>query len=647
MNLDNYVEVHSSVLLTEAYTRDKFMQVEIGWEKCVKERYGYDLKPRRKLIYDTIEAVSKGKSNRVSWYCHRWVQGLFDSVNEFFSVGEMYFPVEWKLEGSTGLWFGHTLLPQAEFFPASPKDANVRDVDIFEAEKVAFGPNSCVAVRPKLSGCRFVVVDGWLCGLGVRVRLPPITVAASVLEWCDGVFHIVYPYAVPTHAVGPFNFVAHPFLHPSEIAKGTEEGWMLLYVEASDTGFPRYVEKRIKHKPTIEISIPNRADAWEVAWDNITGRVVPVRPRVGKNPRQMAEVRLYGCSGQLTKIYPEYRVQEKHSGPFIGYFCRRGDACVVIDSGWRLSQTGIAPVGVDPIPVTVPVPTQCGDALWYDVNGKRFCLPQTSPIRNPGWLKNNFVTGAKVFMFNPRTEDYLLVKEGSFWSLPGGKLEYGEDSRTALLRELKEEIGIQFSPRDDIRFIGIHSSEQDGTFYHTFMYMMAMFYDCSVMSPYAVAYSKDVPDANKVFYIPAHYAKMRLYTGSAPLSVLGYGLHRDVTIDTDLTKINVRFKMNLMELDTQIPLDSKNVGHVANFVPITVVSRVILHLVMWRAQHEGRVSATAHELWSGSAIELHDFCTVISNINDVCELDAAIALVASRPIQIVPGAKLFQRGVID
>lgn len=47
-------------------------------------------------------------------------------------------------------------------------------------------------------------------------------------------------------------------------------------------------------------------------------------------------------------------------------------------------------------------------------------------------------------------EDKLLLtysKNKKAWYLPGGKLDEGEDSLTALIREVKEELGVQLDPQ--------------------------------------------------------------------------------------------------------------------------------------------------------------------------------------------------------
>lgn len=65
--------------------------------------------------------------------------------------------------------------------------------------------------------------------------------------------------------------------------------------------------------------------------------------------------------------------------------------------------------------------------------------------------KNKFWAGA--VLFNPQTRQMLMQKRDAFapvnpnkWALFGGGGEPGEDPLRCLVRELKEELGVDFSP---------------------------------------------------------------------------------------------------------------------------------------------------------------------------------------------------------
>lgn len=60
--------------------------------------------------------------------------------------------------------------------------------------------------------------------------------------------------------------------------------------------------------------------------------------------------------------------------------------------------------------------------------------------------------------------------EGNLWGIPGGKLEKGETPLQAVLREIKEETGYDFSkqPIEDLGAVYIEYNDKDHFVYHMF-----------------------------------------------------------------------------------------------------------------------------------------------------------------------------------
>lgn len=46
------------------------------------------------------------------------------------------------------------------------------------------------------------------------------------------------------------------------------------------------------------------------------------------------------------------------------------------------------------------------------------------------------------FVYHPRTQSYLWIKRLGYWDLPKGKIELGESSKDAAIREIREECGL-------------------------------------------------------------------------------------------------------------------------------------------------------------------------------------------------------------
>ena len=59
--------------------------------------------------------------------------------------------------------------------------------------------------------------------------------------------------------------------------------------------------------------------------------------------------------------------------------------------------------------------------------------------------------------------------QGNTWGIPAGKIEKAEDARTAAIREVKEEVGLQLNPEDLIEVVIVYIQLEDVSYvFHVF-----------------------------------------------------------------------------------------------------------------------------------------------------------------------------------
>lgn len=74
-------------------------------------------------------------------------------------------------------------------------------------------------------------------------------------------------------------------------------------------------------------------------------------------------------------------------------------------------------------------------------------------------MKRNIIYIASAIILNPN-KDLLVVRKynSTFYMLPGGKIEAGEEPIQTLIRELDEELSLTFHPKD-FHLLGSHETK--------------------------------------------------------------------------------------------------------------------------------------------------------------------------------------------
>ena len=70
-------------------------------------------------------------------------------------------------------------------------------------------------------------------------------------------------------------------------------------------------------------------------------------------------------------------------------------------------------------------------------------------------------------------DNYLISKreDKDYYSIPGGRINFGEDSKCAILRELKEELDWDTPDAKLVRIIENFFTFKDGVFFHEYLFI--------------------------------------------------------------------------------------------------------------------------------------------------------------------------------
>ena len=70
-------------------------------------------------------------------------------------------------------------------------------------------------------------------------------------------------------------------------------------------------------------------------------------------------------------------------------------------------------------------------------------------------------------------DNYLISKreDKDYYSTPGGRINFGEDSKCAILRELKEELNWNITDAKLVRIIENFFTFKDGVFFHEYLFI--------------------------------------------------------------------------------------------------------------------------------------------------------------------------------
>lgn len=123
-------------------------------------------------------------------------------------------------------------------------------------------------------------------------------------------------------------------------------------------------------------------------------------------------------------------------------------------------------------------------------------------------------TKVRAFIYNPITDEAIIVHYAGLYMLPGGKVDYLETNREALIREIKEETGIQIRPEEITPYLVMNSYDKnyydrkDGVINrHTKTIFYKIITTASIDETKKHLTESEIAKKHKVAYVPLHNMK--------------------------------------------------------------------------------------------------------------------------------------------
>jgi len=429
------------------------------WETKYFTHYGVRHQTLRNILQGTMKAM-RYSEKRVLWTNYRYFHGLFDSVGEsFFVIVDVKIPTLAKLPApyvvqkdgwSVQVPFRCSMAQQHEIAPANSRYSTCHDLTYHQLQTMQWDN---VSMREKLNGTPMFTVkhEGkkYLMGFGMAIEIPR-TCPIKMIEWTPEGVHVLFPYALPTCNMSGIDFICHNWITVDAVSAQTYSHGVVFCVDGR--------EYRSRVRPSLEVdasTVPGegRIGTWEIT----TGPVF-LRPRPGRTliayKRALEQLSFAVPMCGLELPVSVNKITMRVSGPYEGSYGKMGDQ-EWYDSGMRVIEGNYVAAS--------RISTKEEVTLFNDVYNITFpegCI--ISPVCAPIYIPT--VSGSKLLLFDNEGGTFLFKDKEKSLDMIGGKLESGESSHDALMREIKEETGFCcFAPR----FIGISPDISDprGHFY--------------------------------------------------------------------------------------------------------------------------------------------------------------------------------------